>query len=393
MSRTSLKKPTVQADGIPLNAHAPRVGSETVIGSHNYCDQTTWFGDSARVEEQTMEAKAGSSGLIWKSTSTDPLHVNWIDMRTGRVHNQEHWAEKVPHGYAVAVTVDGVTKTHCTPFKFTSSDGDYWVDYDAGEVHFFADMTGKAVKASFSYATTSGFYVTPYEGKILRIEDAEADFSKGMILETSFGYIVRGFVDVFAPEYVRGTNELSPVLTASETDPPADPDTGDRYLVAAGATGAWTGLDGAIVEWSGSEWSITAPQEEDWTTVIDIEMYLTFRGGTWTPTPFPSGTKIPLQTDYYHRITQIITEARGALPAVTAIGASPEHMAIEDIKEFRRKSRGMKNDMQAVPFNYATARELSSAAGMDLMVVTADHTAVTGEMLTLTFYCTSQDEE
>jgi hypothetical protein len=122
-------------------------------------------------------------------------------------------------------------------------------------------------------------------------------------------------------------------------------------------------------------------------------MYFTFRGGTWTPTPFPSGTRIPLQEDFYHRITQIITEARGALPAVAAIGATTEHQGISDIKEFRRKSRGMKNDVQAVPFNYATARELIASAGMDLVVSTLDHLAVGGEMLTLTFYCTSKDEE
>jgi len=392
MTSISLKRAKKQEDGVLLRAPSPRIGSEIVIGSHNFCDQTTWFGDSVRATDQALEVKAESSGLIWKSISTDPEHVNWIDMRTGRQHNQEHWSGEVEHGYRVEVKVDGVTKTLCTPFKFTSADGDCWIDYDTGEIHFFEDQTGKTLTASFSYATTSSFYIAPREGKTLRIEDAEADFSRGMILETSFGYIVRGYVDVFAPQYMRGSNDLGPVITASDTDPPGSPDEGDAYLVAEGGTGAWTGLDGAIVEWSGSEWGITAPQPEDWTTVMDIEMYLTFRGGTWTPTPYPSGTKIPLQTDYYHRITQIITEARGALPPVTAIGASSAHMAIEDLKEFRRLSRGMKNDVQAVPFNYATARDLLPSAGMDLMVVTSDHSVVVGEMLTLTFYCTSFDE-
>jgi hypothetical protein len=396
----NLKKTSLQqADGIPLQARAPRVGSEVVLGSHNFCDQTTWFGDSVRATDQAMEAKAGSSGLIWKSTSTDPTHINWIDMRSGRIHNQEKWAEEQEHGYVVEVKVNGTTKVQCPIFIFDDGDTgggplyDYWVDYDAGEVNFFVDQTGNTVTASFSYATTSNFYVIPTAGKILRIEDAEADFSGDMVLETSFGYTVRGYVDVFAPQYMRGSNELDPVITASETDPPGSPDVGDRYLVAEGGTGAWTGLDGAIVEWSGSEWSITAPQAEDWTTVLDIEMYLTFRNGTWNPTPFPSGTKIPLQEDYYHRVTQIITEARGALPAVAAIGATSEHQALSDIKEFRRKSRGMKHSVQAVPFNYSTARELVSSAGMDLVVNTVNNTVVGGEMLTMTFYCTSKDEE
>lgn len=391
---TDLKKHSPkQPDGAPLVAPTPRQGSEIVIGSHNFCDQTTWFSDSVRVEDQAMEVVDESGGLVWKSTSTDPVHVNWIDLRSGRMHNQEHWVEEAEHGYEVVVKVNGTTKTQCTIFKFTSDDGDYWVDYDTGEVHFFEDLTGDTITASFNYATESAFYVQPHDGMILRIEDAEADFAQGMVLETGFGYIVRGFVDVFAPQYMRGSNELDPVITASESTPPGSPDTGDRYLVAEGGTGAWTGLDGAIVEWSGTEWGITAPSEEDWTTVIDIMMYLTFRGGTWTPTPYPPGTRIPLQTDYYHRITQIITEARGALPPVTAIGASAEHMALTDIKEFRRLSRGMKNAVQAVPFDYSTARELNASWGMDLMVVTSDHSVVTGEMLTLTFYCTSFAEE
>lgn len=312
--RHDLKKPNIQADGIPLQAYAPRVGSETVVGSHNFCDKTTWFGDSERATDQAMEAKAGSSGLIWKSTSTDPVHDNWIDLRSGRLHNQEKWVGAVEHGYAVEVKVDGVVKTQCPIFVFDDGGGsyDYWVDYDNGEINFFSDQTGNTVTASFSYATTSNFYVTPTEGKILRIEDAEADFSSDMVLETSFGYTVRGYVDVFAPEY--------------------------------------------------------------------------------TPVPYPSGTKIPLQEDFYHRITQIITEARGALPAVSSIGATTAHQSITDIKEFRRKSRGMKNDVQAVPFNYATARELIASAGMDLVVSTLDHSVVGGEMLTLTFYCTSKEE-
>ena len=387
---TSLKKPVVQADGVPLQAKSPRMGSEIVVGTHNFCDPTTWFGDSERVTDQAMEAVGGSGGLTWKSTDAD--HVNWIDLRSGRQHNQEHWATEADHGYAIEVKVNGTAKAQCAIFDFTSDTGDYWVDYDTGEVHFFADQTGNTVTASFSRATTSAFHVSPHEGKILRIEDAEADFSKDMVLKTSFGYLVRGYVDVFAPQYMRGSNELAPVLTASLSTPPGSPDVGVRYLVAEGGTDAWTGLDGAIVEWSGSEWVITAPQPEDWTTVVDIEMYLTFRDGTWNPTPFPPGTKIPIQEDYYHRITQIITEAKGALPAVDAIGASDAEKAITDIKEFRRKSRGMRSSVQAVPFNYSTARDLYASMGMDLLVVTLDDQPVNGEMLTLTFYCSSLEE-
>ncbi len=43
--------------------------------------------------------------------------------------------------------------------------------------------------------------------------------------------------------------------------PAAVPNTGDRYLVGAGATGAFAGQDHAIAEYTGSTWTFTAPDE------------------------------------------------------------------------------------------------------------------------------------
>lgn len=294
-----------QEDGVPTQAASPRTGSEIVIGTHNFADPTTWFGDSVRVESEALSDSG--DGLVWESA-----HVNWIDMRTGRMHNQEHWRELVDHQYAVEVKVDGVAMTHCAPFDFTSSTGDYWVDYDEGKIHFFVSQAGKLVTASYSYENGSTFYVRPLAGKVLRIEDAEADFSKDSILTTCFGYVVMGWADVFAPDMV--------------------------------------------------------------------------------PDPLPSGTLVPLQTDYYLRVSQIVTEARGSLPPIDPIGATPEELLITDLKEFRRKSRGMKNSVQAIPFNYATARDLHSSYGMELHVKTNDGNPVQGEHMTITFYCTSKDE-
>ena len=41
--------------------------------------------------------------------------------------------------------------------------------------------------------------------------------------------------------------------------PPSSPASGDRYIVGASATGAWTGQDNKIAQWDGSEWLFTAP--------------------------------------------------------------------------------------------------------------------------------------
>ena len=41
--------------------------------------------------------------------------------------------------------------------------------------------------------------------------------------------------------------------------PPANPQAGQCWLVAAGATGDWTGRDGQLAMWTGSGWRFVAP--------------------------------------------------------------------------------------------------------------------------------------
>lgn len=52
--------------------------------------------------------------------------------------------------------------------------------------------------------------------------------------------------------------------------PPASPATGDTYIVAAAATGAWAGKDGQVAVWSGSTWVFYAPRL-GWVTYIEDE--------------------------------------------------------------------------------------------------------------------------
>jgi hypothetical protein len=41
--------------------------------------------------------------------------------------------------------------------------------------------------------------------------------------------------------------------------PPADPQEGESWIVAADATGAWTGKDDALASWTGGGWRFVAP--------------------------------------------------------------------------------------------------------------------------------------
>lgn len=175
-------------EGSPIVVPAPREGDEWVVGSHNFSDPCTWFGDSVRVSEETLST---SDDLTFSSA-----HPNWIDMVSGRQHNDRMWAylqtqmhPEDPHGYSVIVHVDGVEATPRAPFA--TDGGDYEILWDEGQVRFFSAQTGKVVKASYSYATTSVFYVrTRRPDYALVVEDAEADISLDTIMNDDVVYAV-----------------------------------------------------------------------------------------------------------------------------------------------------------------------------------------------------------
>lgn len=295
-----------QADGIPQVALAPTTGDEVILATHNFCDKCSWFADSARVTGETLTDSG--DGLSFLSA-----HTHWIDMISGRVHNDDAWVAKQkannpqnPHGWQVKVYVDGVEATMREPFEV--SGGDYEVLWDEGKVIFFASQTGKVITADYSYATTSTFYLQPDAGKILRILKAEADISIGAEMTDAIQYEVWGLADALAPTL---------------------------------------GL--------------------------------------------PQGTMIPVSKIVYKRAQQIIAEAQGTYPQIEPVGATEAQMAMP-LEEFRRKSRGTRTKISALPFQYSTTRDLFSTAKMEIRVTTTHHRAYVGDSVTLTFYCQSKDE-
>ncbi len=62
-----------------------------------------------------------------------------------------------------------------------------------------------------------------------------------------------------ALDHLDGLVQLS-VISSTLTAPPATPAEGDRYIVAAGATGAWAGWDGAVAHYSGGAWLRLTPR-------------------------------------------------------------------------------------------------------------------------------------
>lgn len=66
------------------------------------------------------------------------------------------------------------------------------------------------------------------------------------------------------------------------TTPPATPADGDRYLIAASATGDWSGNDGNIAAWMDGAWTFHTPKEGWLLWIADEDVFLVFNGASWT---------------------------------------------------------------------------------------------------------------
>jgi len=74
------------------------------------------------------------------------------------------------------------------------------------------------------------------------------------------------------------------VLDRDLTAPPATPAPGDRYLVAAGATGSWAGRDGAMAAWQDGLWLFYVPRPGWRSWIADEEILVAWTGSAWIST-------------------------------------------------------------------------------------------------------------
>ena len=63
--------------------------------------------------------------------------------------------------------------------------------------------------------------------------------------------------------------------------PPGAPAEGDRYIVAAASTSAWSGHDGEVAAWQDAAWMFYAPAEGWIAWVADEDALLAFDGADW----------------------------------------------------------------------------------------------------------------
>lgn len=71
------------------------------------------------------------------------------------------------------------------------------------------------------------------------------------------------------------------VKSASDTAPPANPTAGERYILPAGVTGAWSGFAGQLAVYENMAWQFYTPSEGWFAWVSDIDQLWIFDGTTW----------------------------------------------------------------------------------------------------------------
>ena len=71
------------------------------------------------------------------------------------------------------------------------------------------------------------------------------------------------------------------VITRGAATPPAAPLEGDRYLIATGATGAWTSHEGELAFFEAAIWRFAVPREGWRLWVADEDKLLVFDGAIW----------------------------------------------------------------------------------------------------------------
>lgn len=101
------------------------------------------------------------------------------------------------------------------------------------------------------------------------------------------------------------------VKDRSLTGPPASPVDGARYIVASGATGAWTGWAGSVVMWVDGSWFRFLPQFGWMCWIEDEAAAVVWTGSAWTP-----------WADALGLVTRAaaVTVAEGALGYGTGVG-------------------------------------------------------------------------
>ncbi len=86
----------------------------------------------------------------------------------------------------------------------------------------------------------------------------------------------------YVDSLVQGLDWQDSVLSLSGCTPPGGPSTGDRYIVCStSGVGDWNGMEDYVVEWNGTTWTGSAPNEGFASWIEDEDVLYVYSGTAW----------------------------------------------------------------------------------------------------------------
>jgi len=177
-----------------------RDGSEIVWATHNFCDKTSWYGEALRRSEVQLTSSDGGF-TFYESGSIKP----WIDMYNGKTLHEDNIRAASNGYYDIEIVASQTTKSmnDCIVPGCSACSGDYTVNFNSGSVIFNSQITG-SVYATFCEPNSAWWTLQPRQGTRLSVEGAEMQFSEDVDLRDNIVMQIRGYVQVFAPQYWQG---------------------------------------------------------------------------------------------------------------------------------------------------------------------------------------------
>lgn len=156
---------------IPVIAYKPEEES-FARATHDFCNKTTWYTNSVRVENESVT----HTSLVMELSNK-----NVIDVLYGNISRQDLLQE-----YKISVYDNGV---EIPQYTINSVDGEniktenYHVDHKLGKITLVNAPSGN-LTVDYSYATSSEWVLQPAEGSMLIIEHSEIQFATNVEINT-----------------------------------------------------------------------------------------------------------------------------------------------------------------------------------------------------------------
>ena len=187
----------VNSIGASFVTLTPNEGVQVTYISHNWCDKTTWYGASERVEDEVL-IDSGDH-LTYNMTTPKPV----IDVTHFKISNESTKTEI--KACRAIVKVDNVVKVEDYYKGVGIIAADYTINYETGAVTFHTALSPSAeVEISYNklgvyyepneFARASKWVIKPPAGKVLIFSEAETQFDDDVSMKDSIRFV--GFTTV-----------------------------------------------------------------------------------------------------------------------------------------------------------------------------------------------------